>query len=180
MACQRSWSSSHRGWRRGPPRTGRRSCCLIRIARDGIRCTSCTASPPWNGRKRPQPGWARTPSRLRSRHATPELRQRATDWVRIAELYEQLVRLTGSPVVEVNRAVALSMAYGPQAGLALLDQLEGLPALRGYHLLASVRGDLLDKLGQREEARAEFARAATMTQNEREQKLLLSRAGDTS
>jgi RNA polymerase sigma factor (sigma-70 family) len=107
-----------------------------------------------------------------ARAETPE----ATDWVRIADLYEQLARLTGSPVVEVNRAVALGMAYGPEAGLTLLDQLEELPALSGYHLLPSVRGDLLDKLGRREEARAEFARAATMTQNERERALLLERA----
>jgi predicted RNA polymerase sigma factor len=100
----------------------------------------------------------------------------ATDWVRIADLYERLARVTGSPVVEVNRAVALGMAYGPQAGLALLDQLDGLPTLSGYHLLPSVRGDLLDKLGRHEEAKAEFARAATMTQNERERRLLLNRA----
>ena len=100
----------------------------------------------------------------------------ATDWVRIADLYERLARVTGSPVVEVNRAVALGMAYGPQAGLALLDQLDGLPALSGYHLLPSVRGDLLDKLGRHEEAKAEFARAATMTENERERRLLLNRA----
>jgi predicted RNA polymerase sigma factor len=79
-------------------------------------------------------------------------------------------------VVEVNRAVALGMAYGPQAGLALLDQLDELPALSGYHLLPSVRGDLLDKLGRHEEAKAEFARAATMTQNEPERRLLLNRA----
>jgi RNA polymerase sigma factor (sigma-70 family) len=108
-------------------------------------------------------------------HARAETAE-ATDWVSIADLYEQLARTTGSPVVEVNRAVALGMAYGPEAGLALLDQLDGLPALRGYHLLPSVRGDLLDKLGRRDEARAEFARAATMTQNERERALLLSRA----
>jgi RNA polymerase sigma factor (sigma-70 family) len=108
-------------------------------------------------------------------HARAETAE-ATDWVRIAELYEQLARLTRSPVVEVNRAVALGMAYGPEAGLALLDQLEGLPALSGYHLLPSVRGDLLDKLGRPEEARAEFARAATLTQNERERALLLERA----
>jgi RNA polymerase sigma factor (sigma-70 family) len=99
-----------------------------------------------------------------------------TDWVRIADLYKRLARVTGSPVVEVNRAVALGMAYGPQAGLALLDQLDGLSALSGYHLLPSVRGDLLDKLGRHEEAKAEFARAATMTQNERERRLLLNRA----
>ena len=104
----------------------------------------------------------------------------ATDWVRIAELYEQLARLTGSPVVEVNRAVALGMAYGPEAGLELLDQLAGLPALQGYHLLPSVRGDLLAKLGRHAEAKAEFARAANMTQNERERSLLLDRASETS
>jgi predicted RNA polymerase sigma factor len=112
-------------------------------------------------------------------HARAETAE-ATDWVRIADLYQQLARLTGSPVVEVNRAVALGMAYGPEAGLALLDQLEGLPALSGYHLLPSVRGDLLDKLGRREEARAEFARAATMTQNERERRLLRTRASGRS
>jgi RNA polymerase sigma factor (sigma-70 family) len=100
----------------------------------------------------------------------------ATDWVRIADLYERLARVTGSPVVEVNRAVALGMAYGPQAGLALLDQLDGLLALSSYHLLPSVRGDLLDKLGRHEEARAEFARAARMTQNEQERQLLMDRA----
>jgi RNA polymerase sigma factor (sigma-70 family) len=108
-------------------------------------------------------------------HAKAETAE-ATDWVLIADLYERLARMTGSPVVEVNRAVALGMAYGPQAGLALLEQLDGLPALSGYHLLPSVRGDLLDKLGRREEAQAEFARAATMTQNERERRLLLDRA----
>ena len=100
----------------------------------------------------------------------------ATDWVQIAGLYEQLARRTGSPVVEVNRAVALSMAYGPEAGLELLDQLSGAPALQGYHLLPSVRGDLLEKLGRHEEAMAEFARAATMTHNEPERALLLDRA----
>ena len=87
-------------------------------------------------------------------HARAETAE-ATDWVRIAKLYERLARLTGSPVVEVNRAVAIGMAYGPAAGLALLDQLEGLPALSGYHLLPSVRGDLLDKLGRFDEANAE-------------------------
>ncbi|HEY6685903.1 MAG TPA: RNA polymerase sigma factor [Propionibacteriaceae bacterium] len=112
-------------------------------------------------------------------HARAETAE-AIDWVRIAQLYEQLARLTGSPVVEVNRAVALGMAYGPQAGLALLDQLDGLPALQGYHLLPSVRGDLLEKLGRRAEARAEFARAATMTQNERERALLMDRASRSS
>ena len=99
-----------------------------------------------------------------------------TDWVRITSLYEQLARQTGSAVVEVNRAVALSMAYGPAAGLTLLDQLVELPALRDYHLLPSVRGDLLERLGRRDEARAEFERAATLTDNEQERNLLLDRA----
>jgi predicted RNA polymerase sigma factor len=104
----------------------------------------------------------------------------ATDWVRIAELYEQLARSTGSPVVEVNRAVALSMAYGPAAGLTLADQLVDLPTLRDYHLLSTVRGDLLDRLGRHEEARLEFVRAAALTQNHRERTLLLARAGRLS
>jgi RNA polymerase sigma factor (sigma-70 family) len=99
-----------------------------------------------------------------------------TDWARIAGLYERLARAMPSPVVELNRAVALSMAYGPEAGLALLDQLTAVPALRSYHLLPSVRGDLLAKLGRPGEARAEFERAASLTRNERERTLLLNRA----
>ncbi len=107
-----------------------------------------------------------------ARARTPE----ATEWARIADLYEVLARISGSPVVELNRAVALGMAYGPAAGLILVDQLVGLPALRGYHLLPSVRGDLLDKLGRFSEARIEFERAAGMTKNQRERALLLGRA----
>ncbi|MEV4570049.1 RNA polymerase sigma factor [Nonomuraea sp. NPDC049419] len=99
-----------------------------------------------------------------------------TDWARIASLYEELAKLSRSPVVELNRAVALSMAYGPAAGLALLDQIAGQPALKGYHLLPSVRGDLLAKLGRKDEARAEFVRAAAMTRNARERALLEERA----
>ena len=99
-----------------------------------------------------------------------------TDWERIASLYEQLARAMPSPVVELNRAVALSMAYGPEAGLALLDQLTAFPALRTYHLLPSVRGDLLAKLGRHAEARVEFARAASLTRNARERTLLRDRA----
>ncbi|MGK5685607.1 RNA polymerase sigma factor [Actinoplanes sp. URMC 104] len=99
-----------------------------------------------------------------------------TDWRRIAGLYERLAEAMPSPVVELNRAVAVSMAFGPEAGLALLDQLTALPALRNYHLLPSVRGDLLSRLGRTDEARAEFERAASLTRNERERTLLVSRA----
>ncbi|WP_030453638.1 RNA polymerase sigma factor [Herbidospora cretacea] len=101
----------------------------------------------------------------------------ATDWRRIAGLYDRLAEQVPSPVVELNRAVALAMAYGPAAGLALVDELADEPALRGYHLLPSVRGDLLARLGRDEEARAEFRRAAGLTRNERERALLLARAG---
>jgi len=103
-----------------------------------------------------------------------------TDWQRIAALYEQLSRLSGSPVVELNRAVAVGMAYGPEAALRIVDALADEPALRGYHLLPTTRGDLLDKLGRRDEARAEFERAAALTQNLRERALLLARARGTS
>jgi RNA polymerase sigma factor (sigma-70 family) len=99
-----------------------------------------------------------------------------TDWVRIATLYEALARLTPSPVVELNRAVALGMAFGPEVGLQLVDELTGDPALKSYHLLPSVRGDLLFKLGRSEEARREFERAASLTGNARERKLLEERA----
>src|SRR5262245_2825465 len=102
----------------------------------------------------------------------------ATDWARIAALYQALVQLVPSPVVELNRAVALSMAFGPQAGLELVDTLTGEPSLAQYHLLPSVRGDLLSKLGRLEEARAEFERAASLTRNARERTLLLARAGE--
>jgi len=100
----------------------------------------------------------------------------ATDWVRIAALYDALAQLAPSPIVELNRAVALSMAYGPAVGLALVDQLLAEPSLANYHLLPSVRGDLLARLGRDDEARAEFARAAELARNERERELLLARA----
>ncbi|SFF77373.1 RNA polymerase sigma factor [Blastococcus tunisiensis] len=99
-----------------------------------------------------------------------------TDWVRIAALYEALAALTPSPVVELNRAVAVSRAYGPDAGLALVDRLADVPALRGYHHLPTVRADLLEQLGRREEARAQFEAAALLTRNERERAVLLDRA----
>jgi RNA polymerase sigma-70 factor, ECF subfamily len=99
-----------------------------------------------------------------------------TDWQRIATLYGQLAALDPSPIIELNRAVAISMAQGPSAGLAVVDRLLHEPALGDYHLLPSVRGDLLEKLDRREEARAEFLRAANMTRNAREQALLRKRA----
>jgi RNA polymerase sigma-70 factor (ECF subfamily) len=99
-----------------------------------------------------------------------------TDWPRIAALYQALALVAPSPVIELNRAVALSMAFGPAAGLQLADQLVSELALEKYHLLPSVRGDLLAKLGRMEEARVEFERAASLTRNERERALLLDRA----
>lgn len=102
-----------------------------------------------------------------------------TDWARIVALYGVLAEVMPSPVVELNRAVAVSMAYGPQAGLDLVDQLAAEPALQGYHLLPSVRGDLLSKLGRGAEARAEFERAAALTRNERERLLSAGRARAT-
>ena len=99
-----------------------------------------------------------------------------TDWQRIATLYDALVQLMPSPIVELNRAVALAMAFGPAAGLELIDTLASEPSLRAYHLLPSVRGDFLFKLGRFVEARAEFERAASLTRNTRERDLLLDRA----
>ena len=99
-----------------------------------------------------------------------------TDWKRIVALYDALVELTHSPVVELNRAVAVAMAFGPAQGLELVDALLDEPALRDYHLLPSVRGDLLVKLDRVHEARVEFERAAAMAQNTRERALLLARA----
>jgi len=99
-----------------------------------------------------------------------------TDWARIVLLYEALAQLVPSPVVELNRAVAVAMAFGPSAGLELVDALTAEPSLRGYHLLPSVRGDFLKKLSRFDEARAEFERAASLTRNARERELLLDRA----
>jgi RNA polymerase sigma-70 factor (ECF subfamily) len=99
-----------------------------------------------------------------------------TDWARIAALYDALAQLAPSPVVELNRAVALGMAFGPPVGLELVDALRSEPSLQGYHLLPSVRGDILAKLGRFDEAHAEFVRAASLTRNARERELLLERA----
>jgi len=106
-----------------------------------------------------------------ARARTPE----ETDWTRIVALYDGLAQLLPSPVVELNRAVALGMAFGPAAGLEVVDSLTTDPALAGYHLLPSVRGDLLAKLGRFEEARAELARAAELTENVRERELLIKK-----
>jgi RNA polymerase sigma factor (sigma-70 family) len=99
-----------------------------------------------------------------------------TDWTRITALYDALAQLAPSPVVELNRGVAFAMAFGPAAGLEIVDQLRSDPSLQSYHLLPAVRGDLLAKLGRFEEARAEFERAAGLTRNARERALLLGRA----
>ena len=99
-----------------------------------------------------------------------------TDWERIVALYDALAQVAPSPVVELNRAVAVSMAFGPEAGLEIVDGLRAEPALAGYHLLPAVRGELLAKVGRSEEARAEFERAASLTRNERERAVLRRRA----
>src|ERR671931_301777 len=109
-----------------------------------------------------------------ARARTPE----QTDWAAIAALYDALAQVAPSPVVELNRAVALAMEFGPAAGLELVDALTSEPSLKGYHLLPAVRGDLLVRLGRFDEARAEFERAASLTRNTRERELLLKRAAD--
>ncbi|HMI31451.1 MAG TPA: RNA polymerase sigma factor [Candidatus Limnocylindrales bacterium] len=124
-------------------------------------------------------GGARGPYALQAAIAACHARARTaaeTDWVRIAALYDALVQLAPSPVVELNRAVAIGMAFGPAAGLELVDVLTSEPSLKTYHLLPSVRGDLLFKLDRLEEARVEFERAAALTRNARERDLLLARA----
>jgi len=124
-------------------------------------------------------GGARGPYTLQAAIAACHARARTpeeTDWPRIAALYEALARLTPSPVVELNRALAVAMASGPAAGLELVDALTSEPSLRAYHLLPSVRGDFLKKLGRFAEAQVEFERAASLTRNARERELLLDRA----
>ena len=101
-----------------------------------------------------------------------------TDWARIVEFYGALAQIMPSPVIELNRAVAVGMAFGPSAGLELVDGLTGEPSLKKYHLLPSVRGDLLKKLGRLDEARVEFERAASLTRNARERELLVERAAE--
>ncbi|NHC44884.1 RNA polymerase sigma factor [Motilibacter aurantiacus] len=124
-------------------------------------------------------GGARGPYALQAGIAACHARARTaqeTDWERIVACYDALAQLTSSPVVELNRAVAVGMAYGPAEGLALADQLLDAPALRSYHLLPAVRADLLARLGRVDEAQEELARAASLTRNTRERELLLDRA----
>jgi predicted RNA polymerase sigma factor len=119
------------------------------------------------------------PYRLQAAIAACHARARTaaeTDWPRIAALYDALAQLTPNPVIELNRGVAVGMAFGPAAGLELVDALVDEPSLKGYHLLPAVRGDLLAKLGRSDEAAAEFKRAASLTRNDRERVLLLERA----
>jgi RNA polymerase sigma factor (sigma-70 family) len=126
-----------------------------------------------------QLGGARGPYTLQAALAACHARARTaeeTDWKRIAALYSELAQVTPSPIVELNRAVAVAMADGPEAGLAIVDRLQGEPALAHYHLLPAVRGDFLAKLGRMDEARAELERAAGLARNERERELLLERA----
>ena len=125
------------------------------------------------------PGGAYGPYGLQAAIAACHARARTaeeTDWARIASLYEVLARLTPSPIVELNRAVALGMAFGPAAGLEVVNMLTAEPSLKTYHLLPGVRGDLLFRLGRFDEARAEFERAASLTRNTREREVLLARA----
>ena len=122
-----------------------------------------------------EPGPYHLQAALAACHARAR-RAEDTDWNRIVELYGELDALTPSPVIQLNRAVAVGMADGPAAGLAAVDQIKADKSLKDYHLLPSVRGDLLAKLGRIEEARAEFTRAAKLTHNERERELLLTRA----
>jgi RNA polymerase sigma-70 factor (ECF subfamily) len=142
---------------------------LIRRGLNALQRAEATAA---------QHGVALGPYALQAAIAACHARARAasqTDWARIAALYAALAIVVPSPVVELNRAVAVSMAFGPAAGLEHVDRLVSEPTLRQYHLLPSVRGDLLFKLGRRDEARAEFERAAALTRNERERGLLHKR-----
>jgi predicted RNA polymerase sigma factor len=127
-----------------------------------------------------EPSGALGPYTLQAAIAACHARARTneeTDWDRIVALYDALAELTQSPVVELNRAVAIAMAAGPKAGLEIVDELVVRGALDGYHLLPAVRGDLLEKLGRTSESKAEFELAASLTRNQREREVLLGRAG---
>ena len=137
--------------------------------------TALTRAENLNTQNAAQPGPYTLQAAIAAQHARA-LTAEATDWNQIVALYGALAQLTPSPIVELNRAVAVAMANGPAAALEILDALAAEPTLQNYHLLPSVRADLLQKLGRLEEARTEFARAATLTRNTRERDLLLARA----
>jgi predicted RNA polymerase sigma factor len=122
-------------------------------------------------------GWYALQGALAACHARARTAE-DTDWARIAALYGVLAEVAPSPIVELNRAIAVGMAFGPAAGLELVDRLTEEPSLQAYHRLPSVRGDLLSKLGRMDHARVEFERAAALTQNAREREMLLDRARD--
>ena len=172
-----SWRSRPRG--RPPASVPRasRCCCSTRTARAGTACSSGAAWPSSSAPSTSAAPSARTRCRPGSPPSTPgRPHAEETDWVGIVALYDALAQLSPSPVVELNRAVAVGMAFGPAAGLELVEALGDEPSLEGYPLLSSVRGDLLAKLGRTEEARAEFERAAALTRNTRERELMLERA----
>ncbi len=173
----RCWSCRRPGSAPGPGRPASRSCSSTSSAAAGTSCSSGAAWPRWRGPRR----WAVRPAPTRCRPASPPATPgpappgRPTG-PRIVALYGALAQAAPSPVVELNRAVAVSMAFGPAAGLALVDAVAAEPALQGYHLLPAVRGDLLLRLGRRDEARAELLRAAALARNGRERALLEERA----
>lgn len=165
---------------RAPARTGRDGAPILLPDQDRGRWNHLLIRRGLAGLERAEVlGGAHGPYTLQAAIAACHARARAaaeTDWPRIAALYAQLTALNPSPVIELNRAMAVSMADGAAAGLAIVDAVAGAPSLKAYHLLPAVRGDLLDRLGRAEEARAEFERAASLTRNEREKALLLGRA----
>ena len=162
-------------------RRASRSCCWTRTARSGTSSRSAAACRRSDARSElgGAGGFYALQAAIVACHA--EARTAAdTDWPRIAALYAELAAVVRSPVIELNRAVAVGMAEGPAGGLAIVDGLVREPALKAYHLLPSVRGDLLHKLGRHEEARAAFEAAAALAGNRREQDLLRRRAAEAA
>jgi len=143
---------------------------LIRRGLDGVARAAALA---------PRPGFYLLQAMIAARHARAETAA-DTDWIAIAAYYQALALIDFSPIVEINRAVAVGMAFGPARGLAIVDSISDDPRLRRSHLLPTVRGDLLERLGRNAEARAEFRRAAELTGNERERALLLARANSAA
>ena len=175
-ASSPSWRSRPRVSAPAPGRRASRCCSSTRTAGAGTGCSSAADLPALaRAEALGAPGPYVLQAAIAACHAralTPE----ETDWPRIAALYATLAAMVPSPVVELNRAVAVAMAFGPAEGLALVDALVAEPSLKGYHLLPGVRGDLLAKLGRLDEARTEFERAASLTRNSRERDVLLARA----